>query len=670
MPADFYFGSSTPDFESQHTVIGGSTGPTILVNTAGTTFTTPTGGIIITELARGMLSDPGYSGVTFPIGVYDITDGVTNAPLLVQATGNARTDNSGYVWHTVTGLNTFVPAGRVLAAASAPPSSGVWTTRSVDGTPYYDDGTAETTMPATWPGNGAGRIIPLQVGYSLAAPPPTLNNINTNNIVRVNSTGNTISTSGIATLTSLTIGGKAATSLNAPNGDGTFSMPGFTDEQVYSLMGTRSAVATDGTNSDNLNVTLLPANGWDYVTLAGTLNTGNTGTIFSFSPTAVVNDQIVFPLSHVVDAQGNLQTDVDGTVVFWHIQASTGVTRSFTVTTGVGAGDITPNSFNFTNLTNQSLSTLVESDVQTITGIDTATTVTITDGEYAINTGSGFGAFTSASGTVNNNNTIKVRRTTSASPSTAVTTSLTVGTYNTVWTVTTGTVDITPDDFIFTSQSAVALNTKRTSNTVTISGLGGPASVSITNGQYSKNGAAETSAGTTVVNGDTLYVTHQSSTSFSTAVTTSLTVGTLTRTFVSTTLASDTTIDPLNFGTAFSQPAGATVGSADLIISGINTSTSITVAGGQYSKNSGAATASAGTLVAGDTLRLIGVASNTPGASVVVTAAIGGTPYTFTIITATAISSNDDLNSIRPIVKDVKKPIKKSVRKTINKRKR
>lgn len=670
MPADFYFGSSTPDFESQYAVIGGSTGPTILVNTAGTTFTTPAGGIIITELARGMLSDPGYSGVTFPIGVYDITDGVTNAPLLVQATGNARTDNSGYVWHTVTGLNTFVPAGRVLAAASAPPSSGVWTTRSVDGTPYYDDGTAETTMPATWPGNGAGRIIPLQVGYSLAAPPPTLNNINTNNIVRVNSTGNTISTSGIATLTSLTIGGKSATSLNAPNGDGTFSMPGFTDEQVYSLLGTRSAVATDGTNSDDLNVTLLPANGWDYVTLAGTLNTGNTGTIFSFSPTAVVNDQIVFPLSHVVDAQGNLQTDVDGTVVFWHIQASTGVTRSFTVTTGVGAGDITPNNFNFTNLTNQALSTLVESDVQTITGIDTATTVTITDGEYAINTGSGFGAFTSTSGTVNNNNTIKVRRTTSSSPSTAVTTSLTVGTYNTVWTVTTGTVDITPDDFTFTSQSAVALNTKRTSNTITVSGLGGPASVSITNGQYSKNGAAETSAGTTVVNGDTLYVTHQSSTSFSTAVTTSLTVGTLTRTFVSTTLASDTTIDPLNFGTAFSQPAGATVGSADLTISGINTSTSITVSGGQYSKNSGAATASAGTLVAGDTLRLIGVASNTPGASVVVTATIGGTPYTFTIITAIVSSSSDDLNSIRPIVKDVKKPIKKSVKKTINKRKR
>lgn len=338
--ADFYFGADTSDYAQQYATFGiGSGNEASVMNTvAGFTFVTPTGGIFITELARGMDSSPGQAGVTFPIGVYDITNGTNNATLVVQATGNSRSDNAGYVWHTVTGLNTFVAANRTLAVASGPPSATVWHTRQVDGTSYLNDGTPEITLPATWTQTGTGRVIPLRAGYSLAVSPPTLNNLNTNNVVRVGTTGNTVNTAGLGALTSLTLGGKAATNLNAPSGDGTFDMPSFADGVTYSLMGSVSAVVGDGTATDDLTVTLLPMDGWHYTTLAGTLNTANTGVVFNFSPASAVGDQIVFPLSHNVDAQGNLSTSYEGTVTFYHIQASTGTVRTFLVTTGDGSG--------------------------------------------------------------------------------------------------------------------------------------------------------------------------------------------------------------------------------------------------------------------------------------------------------------------------------------------
>ena len=57
--ADFYFGASTSDWASNWAPIGGAgPDPTIMNTTTGFTFTVPTGGIIITELARGMDSAP------------------------------------------------------------------------------------------------------------------------------------------------------------------------------------------------------------------------------------------------------------------------------------------------------------------------------------------------------------------------------------------------------------------------------------------------------------------------------------------------------------------------------------------------------------------------------------------------------------------------------------
>ena len=339
--ADFYFGASTSDWETLYSPIGGgSNDPTIMNITSEFTFTVPVGGIIITELGRGMDSAPGQAGGTFNIGVYDITSGTASAPLLGQATVNVRSDGAGYVWHSVTGLSIPITAGKLIAVAATPPTVLCWHTRNAEGQLYNAPGNSETTLSSTWSGIGTGRAIPLRAGYSLASPPATLYDINTNNTVKIGSTGNTISTSGLGTLTSLTIGGVAATGLSAPSGDGTFTMPAFSDGVVTSLLGTVAAVAGDGTDTANRSVALQAPNAWSYVTLTGTLNTSTTGILYNFSPAAVPGDQIVFETGNViVDAQGNIDTDTNTSL--WHIQASTGIARTVAVTVEGGVSGLT-----------------------------------------------------------------------------------------------------------------------------------------------------------------------------------------------------------------------------------------------------------------------------------------------------------------------------------------
>lgn len=102
-----------------------------------------------------------------------------------------------------------------------------------------------------------------------------------------------------------------------------------------------------------------------------------------------------------------------------------------------------------------------------------------------------------------------------------------------------GADDFSPDPFPFADQSNVAPSTVRVSNTIVVSGLGAANSVTvtITGGEYSKNGGAFTVLEGTAVNGDTFVVRHQASASFATAVNSVLTIGDQSDTFTSTTYA-------------------------------------------------------------------------------------------------------------------------------------
>ena len=99
--------------------------------------------------------------------------------------------------------------------------------------------------------------------------------------------------------------------------------------------------------------------------------------------------------------------------------------------------------------------------------------------------------------------------------------------------------DTTPDPYNFVNQSGVATGVTVTSNSVTISGITGPAEISVTGGEYSIlcDSVSFRSSDSLISSGDTVCVRHTASSAFSTATTTILTVGGVSGTFKSTTKA-------------------------------------------------------------------------------------------------------------------------------------
>jgi Protein of unknown function (DUF1566) len=95
----------------------------------------------------------------------------------------------------------------------------------------------------------------------------------------------------------------------------------------------------------------------------------------------------------------------------------------------------------------------------------------------------------------------------------------------------------TPDAFSFVDQTSVALSTLTESAAITVAGINAAASISVTGGEYQINGGAWASSGT-VTNGQSVKVRHTSSVSNSTATNTVLTIGGVSDTFTTTTVAS------------------------------------------------------------------------------------------------------------------------------------
>ena len=165
------------------------------------------------------------------------------------------------------------------------------------------------------------------------------------------------------------------------------------------------------------------------------------------------------------------------------------------------------------------------------------------------------------------------------------------------------TEDTTPNDFSFTDFTNVARSTTQTSSTITVGGLstGTSVTVSVTGGTYSKNSGSYTSSNGTASNGDTFSVRHTSSASFSTDTNTTLTIGNKDDTFTTTTLAADTVPDAFSFTDVTDAPLSAQQTSNEITVAGLNTSTTVSITGGTYSKNSGSYTSSNGTASNGDT---------------------------------------------------------------------
>jgi len=211
-----------------------------------------------------------------------------------------------------------------------------------------------------------------------------------------------------------------------------------------------------------------------------------------------------------------------------------GVDGVFTVTTL--AQDLEPDAFSFAPVTGVPLSSAVDSAAVTISGINDATAVAVVGGEYSIDGG----AFTSTAGEITSGQTLVARSMSSSSFLTTVQSTVTVGGVDGVFSVETEAEDLTPDEFSFADADDVEPSTVVTSDTVvTIAGINLAAPVSIVSGEYSIDGGAYTSDAGTIAAGQTLAVRGTAG-EISTQVDVAVTVGTLIRSFLITTL-DDTT---------------------------------------------------------------------------------------------------------------------------------
>lgn len=154
------------------------------------------------------------------------------------------------------------------------------------------------------------------------------------------SSGNSITTTNLGTLTSLTIGGKAVSSLSAPSGDGTFSIPSWIDGVQGFLLGSGQAiVAGDGTNTATSTATINPQSGYTLVTLTS-VNTASSylGNQVSLS----VGDQIIFPTAaslgattNYIDVDGGIYTDYAGAQTLYKRNTTTGIVTQITLINGL-----------------------------------------------------------------------------------------------------------------------------------------------------------------------------------------------------------------------------------------------------------------------------------------------------------------------------------------------
>ena len=185
--------------------------------------------------------------------------------------------------------------------------------------------------------------------------------------------------------------------------------------------------------------------------------------------------------------------------------------------------------------------TPITSNAASITGLDSNASISIDGGEYQIDSGD----FTSVSGNINNNQSVKIRVTSGAYTETKLAT-LTIGTYSATFAVTTRPQDFTPEQFSFDAQSGVEPATPITSNAASITGLDSNASISIDGGEYQIDSGDFTSVSGNINNNQSVKIRVTSGAYTETKLAT-LTIGTYSATFAVTTRPQDFTPEQFSF---------------------------------------------------------------------------------------------------------------------------
>ena len=207
--------------------------------------------------------------------------------------------------------------------------------------------------------------------------------------------------------------------------------------------------------------------------------------------------------------------------------------------------DATPDPFFFTPSLNNEISTNIVSNIVTVTGISTVSSVPVNmisaNGRFRVNGGSFL-----RSGTINNEDTLQLDDVTSGFYDSRVTSVIKVGTYTTEWLHTTRPAIVVVNPFTFNPVTNASLSTQYTSNTITLTGadenINGNnfLTASITSGEFRviRNGVVIrdwSSQNAQTQNGDQIAVRLTSSSSYNTPVSAILNVSGRSGTFTITT---------------------------------------------------------------------------------------------------------------------------------------
>jgi len=415
-----------------------------------------------------------------------------------------------------------------------------------------------------------------------------------------------------ATTVTLTVGGVqgsfVVTTLGADTQPDAFAFASLSDAPLSSEQISNS-VTISGTNTD----APIQVSGGAY-SIDGGAFTSAAGTI---APGASVRLRVT--------ASAMFSTPVNATLTIG------GVPASFTVTTLAAITD--PNAFSFGTVSDVPLGSLQTSGAVTVTGINTTSAIHVSGGEYRI----GAGAFTSADGSVNPGDTISVRGWASEGFSTATKVTVTIGTVEGSYTITTLAMDSTPDPFAFNSVSGVNPSTEQTSDPVTITGINTPTAVHVEGGSYSIDDGDFVSADGSIGAGQTLRVRGSASAEFDATRQIVVSVGGVSAAFSITTVAADTTPDDFAFAPRVDVVAGSTQTSEAIVVSGINTAAPISVSGGRYNINGGPYESADGSVLPGDQVTLQLVAGPGSAQTTAATLTIGGVSASFSVTTVTIV---------------------------------
>lgn len=516
----------------------------------------------------------------------------------------------------------------------------------------FTDGAGQTGFPSVHNDNpyigyavastksGAGDVT---MSYALNAQPKyvltsiivrgdsnaaTIDSAGTSGVI-VPGANNPIAKSNMGALTAANIGRLNADSLPI----GQVHFPAMANNIQFELFGMRTLTATDGIKSANFNADFSPPSGFNFITLEDPINT-TVASMFEGSTGQLAGGQVAFPTANftTVDVHGIVETSLSGTQTFYYIDPNTAMMTAINFTTG--GADTTPNTITFTNTAGAVASSSNQSNEITISGITSQIAFAVTGGQFAVDTGSGYGAFSSTTQQAQNGWKIKLQGTASGTAGGVTSVGWTAGTASGTWTITTASSqpDTTPNSWTFNTPALAALGATVTSNAATPTGYNAAAAVSVTGGQVSINSGAFVSSGT-ISPGQTIAVRVTASNSYSTGVTATVTIGGVSANFTATTIAdpgqpADTTPNSFTIPATTNAAANTAITSQAVTPTGYTSATAISVTGGFVTV---AGVANATTISPGQSFTVTVQSSSTPSAQATATVTVGGVQATYVV---------------------------------------